>query len=158
MRRFLTGFLMLLILASAAVASGQKNEPFLLTGNQSMTIEDTKMTLNGFSVGGNSTLTIKNAHINMTDSSYTVSENGFLQIINSTLEWQGQGGIRINDDAMAEVVDSTIYVEYFVENRTYYGHRFGLSERSVIEIRNSDVGYIKLDDWTKCSVDGGTIG
>jgi hypothetical protein len=45
MRRFLVGFLMLLMLASAATASGQENEPFLLTGNQSMTIED-------FSVGG----------------------------------------------------------------------------------------------------------
>jgi hypothetical protein len=158
MRRFLTGFLMLLMLASDATASGQENEPFLLTGNQSMTIEDTWVTLDGFSVGGNSTLIIKNARVTLTDSSYTVSENGFLLIINSTLEWQGQGGIRINDDARAEVVDSTIYVEYVVENRTYYGHGFGLSERSVIEVKNSDVGYIKLDDLAKCSVDGGTIG
>jgi len=158
MRRFLAGFLMLLMLASAATASGQENEPFLLTGNQSMTIEDTKATIEGFSVGGNSTLTIKNAHVTMTDSSYTVSENGFLLIINSTLEWQGQGGIRINDDARAEAVDSQIYVEYVVENRTYYGHGFGLSERSGINVRNSDVGYLKLDDLAKCSVDGGTIG
>jgi hypothetical protein len=118
MRRFLTGFLMLLMLASDATASGQENEPFLLTGNQSMTIEDTWVTLDGFSVGGNSTLIIKNARVTLTDSSYTVSENGFMLIINSTLEWQGQGGIRINDDARAEVVDSTIYVEYVVENRT----------------------------------------
>nr|MBC8463308.1 hypothetical protein [Candidatus Bathyarchaeota archaeon] len=52
----------------------------------------------------------------------------------------------------------TIYVEYIVENRTYYDHGFGLSERSVIEVRNSNVGYIKLDDLAKCNVDGGIIG
>lgn len=158
MRRFLAGFLMLLMLASAATASGQENESFLLTGNQSMTIEDTWITIDGFSVDGNSTLTIKNAHVTMTDSSYTVSENGFLLIINSTLEWQGQGGIRIRDNARVKVVNSSIYVEYVVENRTYYGNGFGLSERSWIDVKNSEVGYIKLDGWANCSVDGGTIG
>jgi hypothetical protein len=158
MRRFLAGFLMLLMLASAATASGQENESFLITGNQSMTIEDTWITIDGFSVDGNSTLTIKNAHVTMTDSSYTVSENGFLLIINSTLEWQGQGGIRIRDNARVKVVNSSIYVEYVVENRTYYGNGFGLSERSWIDVKNSEVGYIKLDGWANCSVDGGTIG
>ncbi len=158
MRRFLAGFLMLLMLASAATALGQENDPILLTGNQSMTIEDIWITIDGFSVGGNSTLTIENAHVTMTDSSYTVSENGFLVIINSTLEWQGQGGIRISDNARVIVVNSSIYVEYVVENRTYYGNGFGLSERSWIDVKNSEVGYIKLDGWANCSVDGGTIG
>ena len=158
MRRFLTGFFILIILASIVTVSGQENDPVQLTGNQSMQIEDVWVTLYGFSVGGNSTLSIKNARVTMTDSSYTVSENGFLQIINSTIEWQGQGGIRVSDNAKAKVVDSTIYMDYVVENRTYYGHGFGLSETSSIEIKNSDVGYIKLDDWAKCSVDGGTIG
>ncbi len=115
MRRFLAGFLMLLMLASAATASGQENDPVLLTGNQSMTIEDTEATIDGFSVGGNSTLTIKNAHVTMTDSSYTVSENGFLAIINSTLEWQGQGGIRISDNARVIVVNSSIYVDMLLK-------------------------------------------
>jgi hypothetical protein len=94
----------------------------------------------------------------MTDSSYTVSENGFLLIINSTLEWQGQGGIRISDNARVKVVNSSIYVEYVVEKRTYYGNGFGLSERSWIDVKNSEVGYIKLDGWANCRVDGGTIG
>ena len=158
MRRFLTGFFILIILASIVTVSGQENDPVLLTGNKIMHIEGSWVTLYGFSVGGNSTLSIKNARVTMTDSSYTVSENGFLQIINSTIEWQGQGGIRVSDNAKAKVVDSTIYMDYVVENRTYYGHGFGLSETSSIEIKNSDVGYIKLDDWAKCSVDGGTIG
>jgi hypothetical protein len=55
-------------------------------------------------------------------------------------------------------VNSSIYVDYIVENRPYYGYGFGLSERSWIEVKNSDVGYIKLDDWANCSIDGGTIG
>ena len=158
MRRFLTGFFILIMLASIVTVSGQENDPVQLTGNQSMQIEDVWVTLYGFSVGGNSTLSIKNARVTMTDSSYTVSENGFLRIINSTIEWQGQGGIRVSDNAKAEVVDSTIYMDYVVGNRTYYGHGFVLSEISSIEIKNSDVGYIKLDEWAKCSVDGGTIG
>jgi hypothetical protein len=89
MRRFLAGFFMLMMLASITTVSGQENDPVLLTGNQSMLIEDTRVTLDGFSVGGNSILTIENALVTLTDSSYTVTENGFLQIINSTLKWQG---------------------------------------------------------------------
>jgi len=158
MRRFLTGFFILIILASIVTVSGQENDPVQLTGNQSMQIEDVWVTLYGFSVGGNSTLSIKNARVTMTDSSYTVSENGFLQMINSTIEWQGQGGIRISDNAKAVVTESIMYMDYIVENRTYYGHGFGLSEISSIEVKNSDVGYIKLGDWATCSVDGGTIG
>ena len=158
MRRFLAILLLLTMFASVATASGQENDPVLLSGNQSMFIEDTWVTLDGFSVGDNSTLTIENAHVTMTDSSYTVSENGFLTIINSTLEWQGQGGIRVSDNAIVKVVNSSIYVDYIVENRTYYGHGFGLSERSRIDVKNSDVGYIKLDGLANCSVDGGTIG
>jgi len=158
MRRLLAGLLLLIMLASVATASGQENDPILMTGNQSMVLKDTWITLDGFSVGDNSTLTIENALVTMTDSSYTVSENGFLTITNSTLEWQGQGGIRISDDASVKVVNSSIYVDYIVENRTYYGNGFGLSERSWIDVRNSEVGYIKLDGWAYCSVDGGTIG
>jgi hypothetical protein len=89
MRRFLAGFFMLMMLASITTVSGQENDLVLLTGNQSMLIEDTRVTLDGFSVGGNSILTIENALVTLTDSSYTVTENGFLQIINSTLKWQG---------------------------------------------------------------------
>jgi len=158
MRRFLAGLLLLMMFASVATAYGQENYPVLLTGNQSMFIEDTGITLDGFSVGDNSTLTIENALVTMTDSSFTVSENGFLTIINSTLEWQGQGGIRISDNASVKVVNSTIYVDYVVENRTYYGNGFGLSEQSWIDVKNSEVGYIKLDGWAYCSADGGTIG
>lgn len=149
---------MLIMMASVVTVSGQEYELVLLTGNQSMLIGDTRVTLYGFSVGNNSTLTIKNARVTMTDSSYTVSENGFLKLIKSTLGWRGQVGIRIRDSAKAEVVDSTINVDYIVENRTYYGHGFGFSERSWIEIKNSDVGYIKLDDFANCSVDGRTTG
>lgn len=49
-------------------------------------------------------------------------------------------------------------MEYIVQDRTYYGHGFGLSEESGITIRDSSVRYLKLDDRASCRMDGGIVG
>ena len=64
----------------------------------------------------------------------------------------------MKDKARSEVSNSTIYTEYEVGDRTYYGHGFGLSEKSSIIVQNSELGYLKLSDWAGCTVNRSTIG
>ena len=101
--------------------AGAQVEPLVLDGNQSQIIEGT-VQLSGFTVIGNASLVIQDAYIEMMDAQYTVNESASLTIINSTLTWQGSGGIRLLDDSRVEIKNSTIYMEYELGNRTYYGH------------------------------------
>ena len=106
-----------LILAATPVLA-QSETSIVLTEKQTYIIETSEHVLNGFQVTANSTLTIRNAVATMLEGTYNINGSGTLIIKNSTLEWQGKGGIRLKDKARSEVSNSTIYTEYEVGNRT----------------------------------------
>lgn len=153
--------ILLSIVVSSLVLFGVAHaqiEPLVLSKNQTHVIHGVNTTLNGFTVSGNSSLVILDSHIKMEDAQYVVNGSASLTIINSTLKWQGKGGIRLHDEAETEVLNSTIYLDYELGNRTYYGQGFGLSEKTQINALGSSIGYIKLTNEAMCNVSGGMIG
>ncbi len=119
MKRVLLLSIFLSLFLTANAVQAQSDAPLIIKGNQTYVIEDSKHVLNGFNVTDNSTLTIRNSKVTMLESSYTVTGSGVLIIENSTLGWQGQGGVRLKDESRSEIVNSTIFMEYEVANRTY---------------------------------------
>lgn len=154
--------LLILIIFSALLTGfgvkAQQETSLIITGNQTYVIENSIHVLNGFEIDDNSSLIIRNSHITMLESNYNVYGDAKLLIDNSTLEWHGQGGIRMKDQTYAEIVNSTIYMKYEVANRTYYGHGIGLSENASIDAEDSRLGYVKISDSATCRITGSIVG
>lgn len=158
MKRILLLSIILSLILTANPVHAQSETSIVLRGNQTNTSEGSEHVLDGFEVTDKSTLTIRNAVVTLLESTYTINGSGVLIIENSTLEWQGQGGIRLKDESRCHIDNSTIYMEYEVGDRTYFGQGFGLSEKSSIKILNTELGYLKLSDWAICYVNRSTIG
>ncbi len=158
MKRILLILIILTGLFTGIGVKAQQETSLILSGNQTYVIENSEHILNGFEIGDNSSLIIRNSHITMLESSYNVYGDAKLLIDNSTLAWQGQGGIRMKDQSHAEIANSTIYMKYEVANRTYYAHGIGLSENASIKTEDSMIGYVKLSDSASSKITGSTLG
>lgn len=108
MKHSLILFITLSLFAIANNVQAQSYPSLILTGNQTYIIENAEHILNGFEIGENSTLTIKDAHVTLLESSYIAIGYSKLITENSTLEWQGQGGLRMKDNSLSEITNSTI--------------------------------------------------
>jgi len=133
-----------------------------LDGDTSSTIEGGSHIVNGgIILDGNSSLMLNNTVItfaDIDDAEYTVSGNSKLTAINSSIVWESPRSLLASENASIELINVKLYSAYEVSNGTFFSTGIGLAGNSKINARNSEIGFIRLAENARCSIDNTTLG
>ena len=138
------------------------SESIELDGNTSRTIEGgTHIVYGGITLAGNSSLILNNTVISFADIDdveYTVSGNSKLTAINSRIIWVNTGSLQASENASIELINVKMHSTFKVSDGDYFSTGIGLADNTKINIRDSDIGFIRIAENAQCSADKTTLG
>ena len=143
--------ILFILLLTPTLVWGQDSITLQLTGDQQQTLQNGHYTVSGgLSLEENASLTIINATITFiepNDDGCKIKGNSVLRVINSTLELGDMGSIQASDNVSIFFTSSNL----FGLNDNRYQTGIGATDKTHVEVNNSQIGFLRLAGTSTCA-------